>query len=176
MVRGLGSGPFASGPAGSTRLGAAADERGDRGGVLARTVRRLSLEGNRTERGNTMGKRILVVDDSPSIRQQVTAALQGGGFEILEAGDGVEAFETLAAQQDIAAVICDVNMPRMNGLELLEKLQTAGAMTRLAVVMLTTEAQPALLQRAKAAGAKGWIVKPFKAPLLLAAIKKMTGQ
>lgn len=176
MAWGHGDAAFPSGPAASTQLGAAADERVDRGGVLARTVRRLSSEGNRIERGNTMGKRILVVDDSPSIRQQVTAALQGGGFEILEAGDGVEAFETLAAQQDIAAVICDVNMPRMNGLELLEKLHTAGAMARLSVVMLTTEAQPALLQRAKAAGAKGWIVKPFKAPLLLAAIKKMTGQ
>lgn len=123
-----------------------------------------------------MDKRILVVDDSPSIRQQVAAALQGSGFEIVEAGDGIEAFDKLAAQQDITAVICDVNMPRMNGLELLEKLKAAGSMTRLAVVMLTTEAQPELMQRAKAAGAKGWIVKPFKAPLLVAAIKKLTGQ
>lgn len=123
-----------------------------------------------------MDKRILVVDDSPSIRQQVAAALQGSGFEIVEAGDGIEAFDKLAAQQDITAVICDVNMPRMNGLELIEKLKAAGSMTRLAVVMLTTEAQPELMQRAKAAGAKGWIVKPFKAPLLVAAIKKLTGQ
>lgn len=123
-----------------------------------------------------MGNRILVVDDSASIRQQVGAALRDGGFEILESGDGIDALEKLQARTDIAAVICDVNMPRMNGLELLEKLKASGRIDQLPVVVLTTEAQPALMQRAKAAGAKGWIVKPFKAPLLLAAVKKLTGQ
>ncbi|MBZ0152954.1 MAG: response regulator [Planctomycetes bacterium] len=122
-----------------------------------------------------MGKRVLVVDDSASIRQQVAAALRDGGFEILEAVDGQEALDRLQADPAIAAVLCDVNMPRMNGLELLDKLVANGRLPQLPVVMLTTEGQPALMQRAKAAGAKGWIVKPFKPPLLLATLQKITG-
>lgn len=122
-----------------------------------------------------MAARVLVVDDSPSIRQAVRAALAQGPFEVLEAGDGAAAYERLATETDITAVVCDINMPRLNGLELLEKLQQGGAMERLRVLMLTTEAQPAMMQRAKAAGAKGWIVKPFKPPLLLAAIQSLTG-
>lgn len=123
-----------------------------------------------------MSKRVLVVDDSQSIRQHVGTTLAAGGFEVLEAVDGLDALETLTARTDIDLVICDVNMPRLGGLELLDKLQVAGVMSRLQVVMLTTEGQPAMMQRAKQAGAKGWVVKPFKAPLLLAAVKKLTGQ
>ncbi|MBM4059498.1 MAG: response regulator [Planctomycetes bacterium] len=122
-----------------------------------------------------MSKRILVVDDSASVRQQVAQALAPEGFEVVEAGDGVAALELLAGAPDIALVLCDVNMPRMNGLDLLEKLHQAGRTAAMPVVMLTTEGQPALLQRARSAGAKGWIVKPFKAPLVLAAIRKLTG-
>lgn len=118
-----------------------------------------------------MHKRVLVVDDSPSIRQQVKVALTGGGFEVSEACDGVAALEAVAADGSIAALVCDVNMPRMGGLDLLDKLQAGGSLPGLAVLMLTTEAQPALMQRAKAAGAKGWLVKPFKAPMLLAALQ-----
>jgi two-component system, chemotaxis family, chemotaxis protein CheY len=123
-----------------------------------------------------MGKRVLVVDDSQSIRQHVGATLVAGGFEVVEAVDGVDALEQLTIDLEVALVICDVNMPRLNGLELLEKLQASGKLDRLLVVMLTTEGQPAMMQRAKQAGAKGWIVKPFKPPLLLAAIQKLTGQ
>jgi two-component system, chemotaxis family, chemotaxis protein CheY len=123
-----------------------------------------------------MGKRVLVVDDSQSIRQHVGATLVAGGFEVVEAVDGVDALEQLTIDLEVALVLCDVNMPRLNGLELLEKLQASGKLDRLLVVMLTTEGQPAMMQRAKQAGAKGWIVKPFKPPLLLAAIQKLTGQ
>lgn len=124
----------------------------------------------------TVGKRILVVDDSQSIRQHVRTTLAEGGFEVVEAVDGLDALETLKARTDIDVVICDVNMPRLDGLGLLDELKAAGAMARLQVLMLTTEGQPAMMQRAKQAGAKGWIVKPFKPPLLLAAIKKIAGQ
>ena len=70
-------------------------------------------------------------------------------------------------------VLCDVNMPRMGGLEMLELVSAKGMLGALPIVMLTTEGQPALVQRAKAAGAKGWIVKPFKPELLVATIRKL---
>ena len=123
-----------------------------------------------------MGKRVLVVDDSQSIRQHVGATLVEAGFEVVEAVDGVDALERLTAGLDVALVLCDVNMPRLNGLELLDKLQAQGLLARVPVVMLTTEGQPAMMQRAKQAGAKGWIVKPFKPPLLVAAVQKLTSQ
>ncbi|MEO7035305.1 MAG: response regulator [Polyangiaceae bacterium] len=121
-----------------------------------------------------MSKQILIVDDSATIRQQVRSALAGAGFDVVEASDGAEGAETINRLADLAAVICDVNMPRMGGLEMLEVVKKDPKHTALPVVMLTTEGQHELIQRAKAAGAKGWIVKPFKPDLLLAAIRKLT--
>jgi len=121
-----------------------------------------------------MTKRVLVVDDSATVRQQVRAALGGGEFDVVEAIDGSEGAETIDRLLDLAAVICDVNMPRMGGLEMLEAIKRDPKHTALPIVMLTTEGQHELVQRAKAAGAKGWIVKPFKPDLLLAAIRKLT--
>ncbi len=118
-----------------------------------------------------MSKRILVVDDSRTVRQQVRLALSQGGFEIVEACDGLDGHQKLCEDTQIAAMICDINMPRMNGIELLEKLAAEGG--GVPTVVLTTEGQPELIQRAKRAGAKGWIVKPFKADLLVAAVRKL---
>ena len=120
-----------------------------------------------------MSRRVLIVDDSVAVRTQVRSALQDVGFSVLEAFDGADGVEKILGTPDLAAVICDVNMPRMDGLELLEKVMRHGV--TLPILMLTTEAQPALIQRAKKAGAKGWLVKPFKPPLLVAAIEKLTG-
>ena len=122
-----------------------------------------------------MGKRVLIVDDSATIRQQVSLALGQAGFEVIEAADGVEGVERIRGDDQIAAVICDVNMPKKNGLELVEEIKAGGPNCQVPIVMLTTEGQPALIQRAKNAGAKGWIVKPFKANLLVLAIEKLTG-
>jgi two-component system, chemotaxis family, chemotaxis protein CheY len=121
-----------------------------------------------------MSKIVLVVDDSATVRQQVRAALGIGEFEVVEASDGTEGAETINRLADIAAVICDVNMPRMSGLDMLEAVKKDPKHVSLPIVMLTTEGQHELVQRAKAAGAKGWIVKPFKPDLLLAAIRKIT--
>jgi two-component system, chemotaxis family, chemotaxis protein CheY len=121
-----------------------------------------------------MSKKVLIVDDSATIRQQVRAALANAGFDIVEASDGTEGAETINRLTDLAAVICDVNMPRMGGLEMLEVVKQDPRHSGLPIVMLTTEGQHELIQRAKAAGAKGWIVKPFKPELLLAAIRKLT--
>ncbi len=121
-----------------------------------------------------MSKRVLVVDDSATIRQQVRLALEGAAFEVFEAVDGIDGVNKINDLSDLSAVICDVNMPGKSGLELLETVKAEAKNADLPIVMLTTEGQPTLVQRAKKAGAKGWIIKPFKAELLVAALKKLT--
>jgi two-component system, chemotaxis family, chemotaxis protein CheY len=116
--------------------------------------------------------KILVVDDSAMVRKQVERALSSAGFIVLEAGDGADALTKLEASPETKLIVCDVNMPRMNGIEFLEHLGAAGIV--IPVVMLTTEGQAELIQRAKTLGAKGWIVKPFKPELLVAAARKLT--
>jgi two-component system, chemotaxis family, chemotaxis protein CheY len=122
-----------------------------------------------------MTRRVLIVDDSATVRQQVRMALAAAGFEVVEAVDGEDGVQKIRSDSAISAVICDVNMPKKSGLELIEEIKAGGANSGVPIVMLTTEGQPALVQRAKAAGAKGWIVKPFKANLLVAAMEKITG-
>ncbi len=116
-------------------------------------------------------KKILVVDDSETIRQQVKQALAATGYEIVEAVDGVDGLEKLRAIPDLGLALCDVNMPRMNGLDMIAEVQRTGP--RIPILMLTTEGQPSLIKRAREAGAKGWIVKPFKPELLVAAVIKL---
>jgi two-component system chemotaxis response regulator CheY len=113
-------------------------------------------------------KKVLVVDDSPTIRQQVSMCLTSGGYDVVEAQDGVEALTRTAG---VSMCICDVNMPRMNGVEFVEKMGGGS----IPIVMLTTEGRPELIERAKKAGAKGWMVKPFKPEHLLSVVKKLVG-
>lgn len=120
------------------------------------------------------GKKVLVVDDSATVRQQVALALSPAGFEVVEAGDGVQGLQAIESHPDLALVICDVNMPHKNGIEMLAEAKADGKNTGLPIVMLTTEGQPGLIKRAKEAGACGWIVKPFKAERLVAAAQKLT--
>lgn len=120
-----------------------------------------------------MGKRVLVVDDSATVRQQVSLALTQVGFEVLEAVDGMDGLQRISSTPGLAAVICDINMPRLNGLEMLEKVRADAKTAGLPVLMLTTEGHPTMMERAKKAGAKGWIIKPFKADLLIAALRKL---
>lgn len=121
-----------------------------------------------------MSKTVLVVDDSSTVRQQVSMALTQAGFATKEAADGQEGLESISAGS-VDMVICDVNMPRMNGLEMVEAVKAQPANKALPIVMLTTEGQPAMIKRAKEAGASGWIVKPFDAGQLVAAAQKLTG-
>lgn len=119
-------------------------------------------------------KKILIVDDSATVRQQVGIALTQAGYAVAEAGDGQEGLDMLA-RGGISLVICDVNMPRMSGLDMLENLKRDPRHAAIPVVMLTTEGHPGLVERAKKAGAKGWIVKPFKADLMISAVGKLVG-
>ena len=118
-------------------------------------------------------KKVLVVDDSPTVRQQVSTALKQAGFEVVEACDGADGVSKVESDPMIGMAILDVNMPRMNGLEMLENVKGNGKNPNLHVIMLTSEGQQSLIERAKKAGATGWIVKPFKAELLVAAVKKL---
>lgn len=117
-----------------------------------------------------MTNSILVVDDSLLVRKQVGNALRGLGYSVVDAVDGLDALERLETCPTIQMIICDVNMPRMNGIEFLERIHSKG--NSLPVVMLTTEGEPELIQRAKALGAKGWLIKPFKPEFLEATVKK----
>jgi two-component system chemotaxis response regulator CheY len=118
-----------------------------------------------------MPQTILVIDDSDTLRQQVRQTLLGAGYEVVEAPDGLDGLEKIRGSNNLSLVLCDINMPRMNGLEMLLALQREGS--RIPIIMLTTEGQPTLIQRAREAGAKGWIVKPFKPELLIAAVVKI---
>ena len=117
-------------------------------------------------------KKVLVVDDSDTVRQQVRMALAPAGYEVIEAVDGLDGLEKIRGHADLSAVLCDVNMPKMTGLEMIASAQTEGVVAP--IIMLTSEGQPSLVRRARESGAKGWIVKPFKVELLLAAINKVT--
>jgi len=117
-----------------------------------------------------MPSKILVIDDSMLVRRQVGSALTGAGYTVIDATDGVEALEKLESHADVSLIVCDVNMPSMNGIEFLEHVKSSAP-----VVMLTTEGQPDIVQRAKELGAKGWLLKPFKPDHLLATAKKLMG-
>src|SRR6478609_2690496 len=114
---------------------------------------------------------ILVIDDSDTLRQQVRQTLVSAGYDVVEAMDGVDGLEKIKTLTNVSLVLCDINMPRMNGLEMLLEVQRGGI--KIPIIMLTTEGQPALIQRARDAGAKGWIVKPFKPELLITAVVKI---
>lgn len=123
-----------------------------------------------------MAKKVMVVDDSRTVRQQLGVLLADAGYEVLEASDGLEGVEKISRTPDLSMVICDVNMPRMDGIQMLSMLRENPQTASLLVLMLTTEGQPGLIARAKAAGARGWIVKPFKPDLLLGAVRKLVGE
>jgi two-component system, chemotaxis family, chemotaxis protein CheY len=120
--------------------------------------------------------RLLIVDDSPTVREQVGIALRQAGFETVEATDGHDGLMKLAQDRRIAMVILDVDMPGMNGLDMLEAMRNDARLDRVHVIMLTSEGARSLIQRARAAGARGWIVKPFKATILADSVRKILSE
>ncbi len=109
--------------------------------------------------------KVMVIDDSTMVRSMVGRALKASGYEVVEASDGKDGLTKLAANDDLRLIVCDVNMPNMSGIEFLEAAHGRGS--KVPVVMLTTEGQAELIEKAKALGARGWIVKPFKPDMLL---------
>ena len=117
---------------------------------------------------------VLIIDDSLTVRQQVSAVLTAAGYEVVEACDGLAGLEAVRTHGEVSMILCDVNMPRMDGLEFLEKFKGENS-RQTPVVMLTTNGTPDLIARAKRAGARGWIVKPFQPDLLVGAVRRIVG-
>jgi two-component system, chemotaxis family, chemotaxis protein CheY len=120
----------------------------------------------------TAGQVILAVDDSASMRQMVRYTLEGAGYKVIQAADGVEALE-LAKSRPADLVLTDVNMPRMDGLTLVRELRSLQSYKFTPMLVLTTESGQETKQRGKQAGATGWIVKPFNPEQLLATIARV---
>ncbi len=119
-----------------------------------------------------MAKTIMVVDDSLSIRQVVGIALKQAGYDVIEAADGSDALTKLTGQK-VNLIISDVNMPKMDGISFVRELKTRPAYKFTPVMMLTTESQQEKKAEGQAAGARAWMVKPFKPEALLAAVQKL---
>lgn len=119
-----------------------------------------------------MKKRIMTIDDSPSLRQMVALTLESAGYEVVEASDGRDALAKLKGRS-FNLFLTDLNMPGLDGIELTRKLRAMPEYKFVPIVLLTTESQQEKKMQGKAAGATGWIVKPFQPQDLLATVKKV---
>lgn len=119
-----------------------------------------------------MSKKILVVDDSSSIRTVVGTALKGAGYDVVEACDGKDALSKLNGEK-IHLIVSDVNMPNMDGITLVKEVRNLPDYKFTPICMLTTESEQSKMQEGKEAGAKAWIVKPFQPPKLLDVVSKL---
>ena len=121
-----------------------------------------------------MPKTIMTVDDSASVRQMVVFTLKQGGYDVIEAVDGRDGLAKLrGAKCDM--IVTDLNMPNMDGIEMIREIRKDATHRNVPIVMLTTESQEGRKQEGKTAGATGWIIKPFKPEQLLAVVKRVVG-
>ncbi len=118
---------------------------------------------------------ILIVDDSSTVRNEVGDFLRKNSLDVTLAVDGYDGLSKLKGDPRIKLVVCDVNMPNMDGLTMAEKIRSELQNNSVNIIMLTTENSPLMKERGKAAGIKGWIVKPFKGDAVLATFKKLVG-
>ena len=120
-----------------------------------------------------MSKTVLIVDDSATMRQMVSFTLTGAGFTVVEAGDGADAVKKLTAGTKPNLVITDLNMPNMDGISLIKEIRKMGTLKFTPILMLTTESTDDRKKEGQAAGATGWIVKPFNPEQMLKVIAKV---
>ena len=119
-------------------------------------------------------KTILTVDDSTSVRQMVSFTLRSAGYGVIEAADGEDGLAK-AKDQTVNLVLTDHNMPRMDGLSLIKSLRSLREYKSVPILMLTTEASTGMKEQGRAAGATGWLVKPFDPARLVEIVKKVIG-
>jgi len=122
-----------------------------------------------------MGKTIMTVDDSASVRQMVSFTLKRAGYDVIEAVDGTDALSKLKSGPRVRLIFADLNMPNMDGIEMIREVRADPGYKFVPIIMLTTESQIARKQEGRTAGATGWIVKPFRPQQLLSVIKKVLG-
>lgn len=121
-----------------------------------------------------MSKKVLTVDDSKTMREMVSFTLKGAGYEVIEAEDGQHAITQLSGRA-VDVIVTDLNMPNMNGIELIRHLRAIPTYQYTPILMLTTEADDGKKGEGKAAGATGWIVKPFNPEKLVQVVNKVAG-
>ena len=121
-----------------------------------------------------MAKTVLCVDDSASIRQMVGFTLKSAGYEVVEAVDGMDGLDKAKARS-VNLVLTDQNMPRMDGLTLIKSLRALPTYKSVPILMLTTESSDAMKAQGRAAGATGWLVKPFDPQKLIEVVRKVIG-
>lgn len=119
-----------------------------------------------------MSKTILVIDDSTAVRQVVAIALEGAGYNVMAAVDGKDALAKLDGQK-IHLIICDVNMPNMDGITFVKEAKKLAAYKFTPIIMLTTESQEKKKLEGQAAGAKAWVVKPFQPAQMLSVVSRL---
>ncbi|PWC82706.1 Fis family transcriptional regulator [Azospirillum sp. TSH100] len=119
-------------------------------------------------------KKVMTVDDSRTMRDMVSFTLRGAGYDVVEAADGQQAMSAIAVTK-VDLVITDLNMPVMDGLTLIRRLRAIPAHRTLPILMLTTEADESKKAEGRAAGATGWIVKPFNPDKLVSVVQKVCG-
>ena len=119
---------------------------------------------------------ILVVDDSETIRRQIKTLLEGAGHRVLEGLDGIDGLELAKSTPNLNLILCDVNMPRLDGVSMCMKLKQESGVPSVPIFMLTTESSPEMKAKGKEAGVLAWITKPFTDAKLLAAVEKITSK
>ncbi len=119
-----------------------------------------------------MAKTILIVDDSSSVRQVIGITLRGAGYEVIEGCDGKDALAKLDGRK-VHLIVSDVNMPNMDGISFVKQVKTLASYRFTPVIMLTTESADDKKREGQAAGARAWVVKPFKPDVLLNAVQKL---
>ncbi len=117
--------------------------------------------------------KILVVDDSETLRVQLKKDLEAGGYQVLEGFDGIHGLDLIKKNKDIRLIICDVNMPRMDGLTMCQKVHELPESKAIPILMMTTESSPEMKAHGKAAGVLAWITKPYVSEKLISVIGKI---
>ena len=117
-----------------------------------------------------MGKRVMTVDDSATVRQVLQMVLSEAGYDVVEAVDGADALKKLSGQS-VDMLVTDLNMPNVDGIDLIQQVRQKPGNRFMPIIMLTTESQPEKKSAGKVAGASGWITKPFRPEQLLAVVR-----